>query len=358
MTEEVVDTELLRAFFCGIAAEVMDVHTIARDTTQQHEAFRITGQLRVDPRAAYTYVEERFQPLGYTPLLRQEQGEVVLLVIPGRVESKKSRLWLSLVLFVLTVVSTYVARTVFFQDSWANALAYSIALLSILLVHELGHFLVARRMGVTVSFPFFIPVPTIVGTLGAVIAMKGPPPDRRALFSIAIAGPLAGLVLAVPVLLLGLHLSDLGPFAPPVLLEGNSLLYAVAKWAIFGRFLPDGAIDVNLHPIAFAGWVGLLVTGLNLIPAGQLDGGHILYALVGEKAAQKVTWGIITVLLLLGFKWYGWFLWAVLIFLFGNRRAVLLNELVPLNRTQKIVAVVVMIIFALIFTPVPFIFLS
>lgn len=346
---------LYDTFIQNIVAEAMHITSVTHTDTEAVGTLRFSGQLRMEPRQAYAYLDSRFQTLGFTPLLREEKEGVELLIVPGRISASQSRLWLALLLFFLTVASTIFVGSLVIGNGLIEGIAFSLALLSILLTHELGHFLVARKLGVAVSFPFFIPMPfTIIGTMGAFIAMKEPPPDRRALFSIAIAGPLAGLVVAVPVLILGLMLSETGTMEPPFFLEGNSLLYALVKWGIFGQFLPNGNLDVQLHPVAFAGWVGLLVTALNLIPAGQLDGGHILYGLVGPQTAHKVTWGIIALLLVLGFVWYGWFLWAALIFLFGRRRAPLLNELVPLDRGQQVVAVLLLIIFVLIFTPVPF----
>jgi membrane-associated protease RseP (regulator of RpoE activity) len=243
-------------------------------------------------------------------------------------------------------------------------LAYSASILSILLAHELGHFLMARRLGVTVSYPFFIPVPTLIGTMGAFISMKEPPPNRRALLLIAIAGPLAGLVVTIPVLLIGLSLSEVYSTAALEAMaqemnteffqEGNSLLYAAAKFVVFGRWLPGGGEDVLIHPVAWAGWVGLLVTALNLMPAGQLDGGHIYYALVGPRVARTTTQVVVVVLVVLGiFFWTGWLLWAVLISIFGQYRAPLLNELTPLDQRYRMLALLGVVVFFLVFIPAP-----
>lgn len=356
-----------------IATEVMDVDEVRPAGQGRQGALRIRGHLRLEPQAAYAHLSPRFQALGYTPLLRQEHDSVALLAIPGRLVASQSRLWLSLLLFALTVLSTVfvggggmnVLALYVTSGNWQSqlfnlglGLAFSAALLSILLAHELGHFLAARRLGVAVSYPFFIPMPFfLLGTMGAFISMKEPPPDRRALLSIAIAGPLAGLVVAIPVLVIGLLLSEVAPLIIPpgqqVLLEGNSLLYAALKLAVFGRLLPGGGEDVMLHPVAFAGWAGLLVTGLNLIPAGQLDGGHILFALVGPQVARIVTWAIAVGLVAMGFLWSGWFLWAILIVLFGQQRAPLLNELTPLDWRMRLLAVVGLVIFILVFIPAP-----
>ena len=162
-------------------------------------------------------------------------------------------------------------------------------------------------------------------------------------------------IVAIPVLLLGLSMSQIQPL--PVnqaySMEGNSLLYLLLKYAVFGRWLPAGGVDVFIHPVAFAGWAGLLVTSLNLIPAGQLDGGHVLYSLVGTRA-QRLTWPIILILLGLGLVvWPGWLLWAGLVFLFGKGHPGPLDRITRLDTRRKVVAVVVLLVLILTFTPVP-----
>jgi membrane-associated protease RseP (regulator of RpoE activity) len=165
----------------------------------------------------------------------------------------------------------------------SDGLLYSVPLMLILLCHELGHYIVARRHGVPASLPYFIPLPPGLGfgTLGAVIGMRSSTTDRKQLIDVGAAGPLAGLAVAVPLLIYGLKLSTVGPLASGMQ-EGNSLLYALLKWLVKGAWLPDGVSDVRLHPIAFASWVGLLITMINLLPVGQLDGGHIASAYFGN----------------------------------------------------------------------------
>jgi membrane-associated protease RseP (regulator of RpoE activity) len=167
---------------------------------------------------------------------------------------------------------------------WAGGPAFAATLMGILLCHELGHYAMGRRHGVEVSLPYFIPVPPVisVGTLGAVIRMRKSIEDRRALFDVGAAGPIAGLVVAIPLLVVGLLLSHLEPIRRGDGLEGNSILYALLKYAVFGRWLPSGGVDVRLHPMADAGWFGLLLTMINLMPIGQLDGGHIARAALGQ----------------------------------------------------------------------------
>ncbi|HMQ35239.1 MAG TPA: site-2 protease family protein [Chloroflexaceae bacterium] len=350
-------------------AEVMLIDTIETAQRGGVELPRFVGRLKLDAEAAYAIVAPRLRAMGAMGLLQQEGDRVALLVAPALPPPRPSRLWLSLLLFALTVASTtFVGGQELNWEtgepyySLASGLAFTAALLGILLAHELGHFIVARREGVAVSYPFFIPMPIfLLGTMGAFISIKEPVPNRRALLAIAVAGPLAGLAVAVPVLILGLALSpvrnieevraalpDIGFFT-----EGNSLLYAGLKILVFGRFLPSGGDDVYMHPVALAGWAGLLVTGLNLLPAGQLDGGHIFFALFGPRAATIMSMIVAVCLLGLGFLWSGWFLWAVLVALLGQGRSPLLNEVTPLSGRWRALALVGLVVFALVFTPVP-----
>lgn len=167
----------------------------------------------------------------------------------------------------------------------SDGLTYSVPLMLILLCHEMGHYFVARIHRVPASLPHFIPLPPVLGfgTMGAVIGMSEVTADRRKLIDIGAAGPLAGLLVAVPIIIYGLSLSPVLPLHPPAQIEGNSILYAALKWLIKGAWLPDGTRDVVLHPIARAGWTGLLVTMINLLPIGQLDGGHVATAYFGNR---------------------------------------------------------------------------
>lgn len=359
------DGEELRA----IVAETMTIDDVQQSEQRGQRFVRFVGRLHSDPEHAYAQLAPQVRARGLTPLLQEEGDRVALVVAPPLPAARPSRLWLSVLLFVLTIASTiYVGG----QDlDWNTGvpffnlgagLAFSASLLSILLAHELGHFVAARREGVAVSYPFFIPMPLfLLGTMGAFIAIKEPVPNRRALLAIGVAGPLAGLVVAVPVLLLGLALSPVRNTAevqaalPNVgfFTEGNSLLYAGAKMLVFGRFLPSGGEDVYMHPVALAGWAGLLVTGLNLLPAGQLDGGHIMFSLFGPRVARISSMVVAVMLLGLGFLWSGWFLWAVLVAVLGQQRSPLLNEVTPLRGRWRWLAVFGLVVFALVFTPIP-----
>lgn len=192
-----------------------------------------------------------------------------------------------------------------------SGLPFSATLMAILLSHEMGHYVAARVHGVAASLPLFLPLPMgLVGTLGAVIALPRTVRDRNALVDIGAAGPLAGLLVALPLLAFGIHLSPVAPSQPGGLVEGNSILYLLLKLAIKGRILPGGGLDVQLHPVAWAGWVGLLVTMINLLPIGQLDGGHIATAWLGERQARLAPW-LHRALLLVGAGAAGFTAWEL-----------------------------------------------
>lgn len=346
-----------------LAAEVMLVHSSEELANGDQRAVRYRGQLLLEAQAAHDTIVARAQAFGYTPLFQHDPIGAAILFIPTPPKAPPSRLWLAVLLFVLTIASTmlvggqeYIESSGQIVFNWGYALSFSASLLAILLAHELGHFIVARREGVAVSYPFFIPMPFfLLGTMGAFIAIKDLVPNRRALLAIGIAGPLAGLLVAIPVLAIGLSISEVKQVVPlpGSFTEGNSLLYAAMKILIFGRFLPSGGEDVYLHPVALAGWAGLLVTGLNLLPAGQLDGGHVFFALFGARAARIMSMLVAVALLGLGFLWSGWFIWAVMVALIGQQRSPLRNEISPLEGPWRWLAYLGLLTFILVFTPVP-----
>lgn len=246
---------------------------------------------------------------------------------------------------------------------------FSLSIMLILGAHELGHYFAARYHNVPVTLPYFIPLPilSLIGTLGAFIRLKAPVKNRRALLDVGAAGPLAGMAFAVPILFYGLATSEVGIIsAPPpgaqILLEGNSILYVLMKYLVFGQILPTGGIggmDVQLNAVAWAGWVGLLVTSLNLIPVGQLDGGHVAYVLFGKKARQ-LFWPVIITLagLILFTGSTMWGLWIALLFFFGRAYAEPLDDVTPLDKKRKIIAIFTLILFVLIFSPIPLQYIS
>ncbi len=264
---------------------------------------------------------------------------------------------------VLVPLALFVATC--FTTTVAGGASYSIPLMAILVCHEFGHYFAARAHGVSASLPHFIPMPPpfLLGTMGAVI-FQSETPDRRKLIDIGAAGPLAGLVVAIPVLFYGLTLSEVKPISAAGLQEGNSLLYALLKFGAKGIWLPGNGQDVILHPTAWAGWAGLLVTMVNLIPIGQLDGGHIAIAYFGNRylRASRVIHLLLPVLALgLGFlvaseAGFFWMLWAGLLFLMkwlarGQYHPPVDDR--PLSRSRAALFWVVCVAFAAIFMPVP-----
>ena len=251
------------------------------------------------------------------------------------------------VLFLLTCLSTYLVG-----GFW-----YSICLMTILTAHEMGHYLTSIKYGINATPPFFIPFPLPpFGTLGAVIKMKTPMRDRRVLFDIGFMGPMYGFALCIPVIVVGLKLSriiDMDPNSSQLLTLGDSLLFRAIQYLVLGP-VPEGK-DVLLHPVAFAGWVGLFITALNLLPIGQLDGGHVVYAVFGKEKAEKifklVVAGMTGIILFLN---PGWFLLIALILLFGFKHPPPLDDQTPLDDTRKIIGLLTLVVFVLSFTPVPF----
>ncbi len=374
------------------------------DPTQGYY-LRYRGQLTLDSIAAYDQLAEALRPYDLLPLFRKDQDghHIVLLVPPLPKHKPGPGISLNVALFLLTLVSVMLAGVqspanaplpdTFWGEIrflFANLLSgwpFAVALLSILLAHEFGHYLAGRFHKVDVSLPFFIPLPfSILGTMGAFINMREIPRNKRDLLDIGIAGPLSGLIVAIPVLFIGLKLSSLDTIALPgsgmgSYLEGNSILYLLAKYIVFGKLLPApaayvlppflhwllyfftgwpapyGGVDVFIHPVALAGWAGLLVTALNLIPAGQLDGGHVLYTLFGDRLRKTLPF-IIGALGIMGIFWSGWWLWAVILLIFGRVHAEPLDQITELDPRRKALAWLTILIFLLTFSPVPMILLQ
>jgi membrane-associated protease RseP (regulator of RpoE activity) len=225
--------------------------------------------------------------------------------------------------------------------------------MGILLAHELGHYLMARRHGVDVTLPYFIPAPSFIGTFGAFIKMRSPARDPRMLLDIGAAGPLVGVAVSIPLVALGLSLSEVKQIEGQTgTALGDSILLWILSRLVVGP-LPPGC-DVVIHPVGFAGWIGLLVTSLNLLPVGQLDGGHVVYALLGERQ-KRISKLVFVGLLALGvLGWEGWLVWGVLLLIMGFRHPPPVEWWVPLDRKRKAIGWLTMAVFVLTFIPVPF----
>lgn len=365
-----------------------------------------------DTVAAYDQLAEALRPYNITPLFRKEPGgkQVIYLVPSLPAPKPSSRLYLNIILFIVTVLGVMatgvdtppeiVARgeaaiVLYGLQHILRGWPFALSMMGILFTHEMGHYVMCRRYKVPATLPFFIPAPWIspLGTFGAFIAMRGIPKNKRILFDVGVAGPLAGLVVAVPVLFLGLSLSHLGPINPSPtgmsgFLEGNSLGYLFAKYLVFGKLLPEpvsmgglspvvywlryfftgqpipfNGMDVMLHNVALAGWAGLLVTALNLVPVGTLDGGHVAYGLFGEKARRifPIAIGALIALIFLpslltlslGAINLSWLFWVFILFWLGNVRTTPLDDITPLDGKRRALGFFVLILFFLLFTPIP-----
>jgi membrane-associated protease RseP (regulator of RpoE activity) len=283
-----------------------------------------------------------------------------------------------IVLFLLTVLTTtmagvdhYAAFQVdfvqatpqpvgflqYYLNGAAGGLWYSLSILAILGSHEFGHYYACRYYGVDASLPYFLPVPLLLtGTLGAFIRIREPIRTKRELFDVGIAGPIAGFLVALPVLFIGFSLSRVAVVPPDFVgFElGEPLLFQALSWLTIGT--PAPGYSVNLHPMAFAAWFGLLATALNLFPIGQLDGGHISYAVLGRRSTV-VTLVMVAVLIGLSLRSSSWLVWTVLtigmLIAFGPRHPRTIDEDVPLDPARKWLAAFALLMFVLCFTPVP-----
>jgi len=339
------------------------------DNGEKNGVFVFRGQLVTSPARALEILRDRFRRFGYTPYLRADGGSVLVQAWPTAVVKERSRVVVNVVLFVLTVVSTLLAGTQFVgsptfdalrrDPSWwwlLSGVPFAATLLLTLGLHEFGHYFTARYYGVSVSLPYFIPVPPpfLFGTLGAVIRMRSPARDRTALFDIAVAGPIAGLVIAVPALILGIQWSVLAPVVPGAWVTfGDSALTHAMVWLRFGT-IPAG-MKLYTHPVFDAAWVGLLVTALNLMPVGQLDGGRIAYAIFGRRHRMV---GIATFVALLALgvvTWsLNWVVWGLFIFFFvGFHHGPPLDDVTPLSPGRRALGLACLILLLFLVPPVP-----
>jgi len=295
-----------------------------------------------------------------------------------------------IILFLVTVATTFITGLSFGGDI-LSAVSFSVALLFILGSHEMGHYYFGKKYGVDITPPYFIPAPPIIspiGTFGAFIKIKSPISTKRALFDIGIAGPLAGIVATIPVLIIGIKLSSIVEISQQMqeggLVLGTPIIMSVFSEIFYGP-IPEG-YDLFVHPVAFAGWVGLFVTALNLIPSGQLDGGHITYALFSRKYHRYISLAMIALLVVFGIGtetlleigndllgsgfawltsgvpvfegWPGWLLWAALLTLMGGKHPPTMYEDTDLNWKRKVLGLLALLIFIGCFSPVPIKFIQ
>jgi len=294
----------------------------------EKETYYLFGVCDIDPNDVIRRLWVPLSQLGYTIKSGYELGEFVLIVSPT--VPQRERVWINVVLLIATIFSTMLAGSLFFfnGDPFSHpveifkGLPYTLAIMFVLGSHEMGHYIVAKMHGMKTSLPYFIPFPHLIGTMGAVIKHRGPIPSRTTLFDVAVAGPIVGLVASVLVIIIGLSL-------PPIPVPQDSLFTIQLSLPILFTIIADfvGGYDPEMviHPVVFAGWVGMLVTTLNLIPAGQLDGGHMMRAILGPRSAYV---SAIMPLILLSISMYiffilhrngtMWLFWGILIALFAS----------------------------------------
>ena len=320
-------------------------------------------------------LQEKFESLrvslsekGYIPMIRFEHGEHILYIVKKPQTKKKKSIWINIVLLIATFFTTTLAGSLqwvdIYQVDWINMFAvsylwqgfiyFSVPLLLILGVHEMGHYYASKKHHVDASLPYFIPLPPpfILGTFGALISTHEPIPDRKSLLDIGVSGPLCGFLVAIPVTILGFFLMQQNPILLPSTGANMTLLPPLLLQWIGSLFtVPETAI---IHPTLFAGWVGIFLTAVNLLPAGQLDGGHVARAILKEKH-KYVSWIVIFVLAGLSFFYTGWLIFAILILLFiGTQHQPPLNEITPLDTKRKLLGLLILIVFILSFAPIPF----
>lgn len=353
------------------------------DRAESYIFISFTGRLTADPERVYNELDKELRNDDTFPLLRMnpdddgKQPHLIHIAVHRPEKPAPLSIMPNVVLFIATVFSLLYAGAVIaigeiglsdpeLADTLGASIPsvlgelwrgwpYALALLLILVPHEMGHYLMMRRHRTAASLPYFIPAFLIspFGTFGAAIALRESLRNRKVLLDVGASGPIAGFVFAVPILFIGLATSSVIPIQPDGYVEGNSLLYAFAKLIIFGEMLPNGEVDVMVNQLAWAGWTGLFVTALNMIPLGQLDGGHVLYALFGERA-RRLYWPLMGVMLVLFlFVSPVWLVFALMLMVVGRFYAVPLDTITPLDNRRRVVAVIALVIFMLSFTPVP-----
>ncbi len=322
-----------------------------------YEFFVISsGNLEKD----FREMNAELKALDYIPIItkRNEPGSDFVLAVIKRRKGRKFGIWVNIVLLVATLASTiYVGEQLYvgYFDIPTNGpiqyfygfIYFSLPLMIILGSHELGHYFVARRNGVAASLPFFIPAPTILGTLGAFISLRDPLPDRKTLIKVGAAGPIVGFIMSIIVGFIGAYL---GNVQHPVIVTSTQVSYQISLPAIYS--IVPFIYTSNVHPVAFAAWVGFLVTAINLFPVGQLDGGHIARGLLGDKA-KYFSYAFLILLIVLGIYYLSWIIFAVIIIILGLNHPPPLNDISKPGKKEILVGVVAILLIILCFSPVP-----
>jgi membrane-associated protease RseP (regulator of RpoE activity) len=359
----------------------LDIELLKREVGQQFPFYDVKFDLKTAAffcRIDDETLEEKFDNLrrslgekGYIPMLRYEKGEHIIYVMMKK-RRKEKPIWINIFLLIGVIVTTIITGSILhigYFDLWSlsnpldiftpinlfyGAVFFSLPLMSILIIHEMGHYYISKKHGVATSLPFFLPIPPIfpsfnIGTFGALISSRDPIPDKKALFDIGLAGPLAGFIVAIPITAIGIITAEIVPIPDPIppgeAIFGTSVLIQIMVQGLLE--IPNG-FTIDMNPILFAGWVGLLITSINLLPAGQLDGGHIFRAFLGKK--QKYA-GWIAIIVLLFTGW--WFFAFIIVFVMGLMHPPPLNDDTELDIKRKLLFLVALAILILCFIPDP-----
>ena len=361
-------------------ASNLDIELLKKEVGQHFPFYDIKYNLnsaaffcRIDKES----LEENFDLLrksisekGYIPMLRYEKGEHIIYVMKKPIRKEKSVL-INITLLIATVITTVLTGSILYMghfDIWTvtnvinvfniknlfyGGMLFAFPLMSILFVHEMGHYFTSKKHGIKTSLPFFMPIPPIlpsfnIGTFGALISSSDPMPNKKALFDVGISGPIAGFLVAIPVTILGIMFSIPAPLSEPVsgeIMLGGSILFSFLSSTILN--IPAGT-PIDLSLTAFAGWVGLLITSINLLPAGQLDGGHIFRAVLGRK--QKYAgWIAIFILIFTGWTFFA----IIIVFMMGMMHPPPLNDDTDIDLRRKLLFFVALIILVICFIPIP-----
>ncbi len=358
----------------------LDLELLKREVSQRFPFYDIkqnASTVAFFCRIDQDLLEEKFNSLrkslsehGYIPILRYEKGEHIIYIVK-KPKRKEKPVWVNIVLFIATIITTTITGSILYMgqsDIWSmpniadvfyfknivnGAALFAFPLMSILFIHEMGHYFISKKHGIKTSLPFFMPIPPIfqsfnIGTFGALISSRDPMPNKKALFDIGISGPIAGFIVAIPVTIIGIATSEvvtMTEISSGEIVLGNSFLFAFLSNMILN--IPPNA-GINMSLTAFAGWVGLLITSINLLPAGQLDGGHIFRAVFGEKQ-KYIGWLAVIIMIFTGW----WFFAFIIIFLMGASHPPPLNDDTKLDNGRKLLFIVALIILILCFIPFP-----
>ena len=352
-----------------IGESLADITDVSAVFTSRREIL-VKGKLLSDSSWIRAQIESRMAGFGFKATIISMHPMLVIRLRSLEAIESPAFPWLNAILFGLTVLTTLTTGALMEGANWIAdplmifteplrivlaGLPFSISLLSILLFHEFGHYIAARIHGVSVSLPYFIPAPpgfSPLGTFGAFIKSRSAFLNKRQLLDVAAAGPLAGLVVAIIVIIIGVKTSSVQqlPSESGGIFFGESLLFQLITYAIKGPIPDDSALFIS--SVAFAGWVGVLVTMFNLLPLGQLDGGHIAYALFG-KWQKNLAHLVILSLVVLSFYWFGWAIWILIGFLLKPGHPQTVMDELPLGKWRKLIGIFCIIAFVICFVPIP-----